>query len=139
MRRSARKHCGKRQEQAVDGVHVRVFIGQALLYRAIDLLHDTVLEWRQWRVDRVERQAARPNVRFREVAVDVEPSGAGSNRRRDAPRAALEEGRPRKVVVVGFDNDVRASGDGDEVSDVLARVAAHRARRGKAQTEVTSS
>jgi hypothetical protein len=53
------------------------------------------------------------------VAVDIEPALVDGNVGAGTPEARPKKSRPREIVVVRLDDDLRPAGGGDEITDIL--------------------
>jgi D-3-phosphoglycerate dehydrogenase len=116
----APERLGQLRDEAVDGVHVRVLVGEPLLDGAVGVLDLQGLELRHALADSFEREAARPDVRVGEVAVGVDPARARGRGDGLEPPALAPELFARDVVVVGLGDEGRAVADGEQVAEVLA-------------------
>src|SRR5215218_7128590 len=120
----ARERLRQRLDQTVDGVNVRVLVGEPLLNWTVFVYDFERVEVGRGLSDFVQGEAARPDVRVREVAVDVDPAVLFDDGHGMTPAPIVPELFARDVVVVGLDDDARAAAYGEEVAEVLARVVA---------------
>ena len=79
-------------------------------------------------MDRVERQAARPDQPIGVVAINVGPTAAFNASHVHFARQRRVEVVGRHVVVIGLDDEIDAFAHGEQVAKILARVMARRAQ-----------